>query len=69
MGHVKSYPYYNLHQYLQMNKFSNNNSSIVLQYMDESKKFKILLYLLEWYYFALLGISPYLSYIIFMKKI
>ena len=69
MGHVKAYPYYNLHQFLQMNNFQSNNSKIVLQYVDHPKIIKYVLYYVRKIFFSLLGLSPYLSYIIFIKKI
>ena len=69
MGHVKAYPYYNLHQFLQMNNFQSNNSKIVLQYVDHPKIIKYVLYYVRKIIFSLLGLSPYLSYIIFIKKI
>ena len=68
MGHVKSYPFHNLHQYLQMNGFNHNNSSIVLQYMDEYKLVKYLLYLIRKVILQILGISPFMSYVIFIEK-
>ena len=69
MGHVKAYPYYNLHQFLQMNNFQSINSKIVLQYVDHPKIIKYVLYYVRKIIFSLLGLSPYLSYIIFIKKI
>jgi len=51
-----------------MNGFNYNNSSIVLQYMDEYKLVKYLLYLIRKVILQILGISPFMSYVIFIEK-
>ena len=68
MGHVKAYPYHNLHQYLQMNNLYYQDSKIILQYLDTPRIFNYLLYYLRKTLCSILGISPYLSYIIFVVK-
>ena len=68
MGHVKAYPYHNLHQYLQTSGYKYENSTIILQYMDDQKLSKYLIYLFRKYFYKLLGLSPYMSYVIFITK-
>jgi len=68
MGHVKAYPFYNLHQFIQMNNFDYSGSKIILQYIDHPKIIKYILYYIRKIIFSFLGLSPYLSYIIFIKK-
>ena len=68
MGHLKSYPYTDLHKYLQTIGYKYDASEIVLQYVAEDTLKNKLLYKIRKSCSRILGFDCHHSYIIFMQK-
>ena len=68
LGHVKAYPFLNLHQYLSTLGMNKNNSNVILQYVTSNSLKNRILYYVRKFFGKILGIDPYHSYIIFIQK-